>query len=97
MLTRPTATRAFLALVVTLSVVVPVGAALTGCPNWARPQCGAPGAYPCVDDWPRYCAAATGELTPIGDEACAASGRVCALRADGVAYCARAAADGGAR
>lgn len=68
-----------------------------GCPNWNRPVCGAPGAYSCVDDWPRYCAAATGELTPIGDEACAASGRVCALRADGVAYCARAAADGGAR
>lgn len=87
--------RAFLALIVALSVVVPVGAALTGCPDWQRPECPTPGVYSCVNDWPQFCAP-TKERTPIGDEVCAASGRVCALRADGVAYCARAATDGGA-
>ena len=60
-----------------------------GCPNWNRPTCGAPGAYSCANDQPHYCAAATGELTPIGDEPCAAQGRVCALNDSGVAYCAR--------
>ena len=88
-------TRAFLALVVTLSVVVPVGAALTGCPNWDRPQCGAVGTHSCVSDQPAYCGSA-GELTPVGDEPCARTGRACAIDARGVAYCAPSVTDGGA-
>lgn len=63
---RLSATRAFLALVVTLSVVVPVGAALTGCP-YAReaalratptvsdPVDCAPGATRCIGALPVRC------------------------------------------
>ena len=70
------------------------GALLSGCPNWNRPACTTPGAYSCVSDQPRWCST-TGELTPIGDEPCAAQGRVCALTDAGVARCARL-SDGGA-
>lgn len=76
--------RALLALLV---IAVALGAALSGCPNWQRPSCPTPGRWSCVEDWPRFCAP-TRELTPIGDEPCALQGRVCALRADGVARCA---------
>jgi len=89
--------RALLALLV---IAVALGAALSGCPNWQRPACGHGGQYSCEHDHPHYCAEATGELTPIGDEPCAAQGRVCEVRADGVARCAPRAdagldADGG--
>jgi len=87
--------RALLALAATLTVALPLGAALTGCPNWQRPVCPAPGVYACVADQPAVCSP-SGEQTPIGDEPCSAQGRVCVLRADGVAYCARS-TDGGAR
>lgn len=70
-----------------LAAVLGVGLGLMGCPNWNRPVCPTPGRWSCVEDWPRYCSP-TRELTPIGDEPCAAQGRVCALRADGVARCA---------
>jgi len=86
--------RALIVFVVALTVVLPLGAALTGCPNWQRPVCPAPGVYACVADQPAVCSP-SGEQTPIGDEPCSAQGRVCVLRADGVAYCARS-TDGGA-
>ena len=91
--------RALLAVVVALSVALPLGAALSGCPNWQRPSCPTPGRWSCVSDQPHYCAP-TRELTPIGDEPCAPQGRVCEVRADGVARCAPRAdagldADGG--
>ncbi|TAK26699.1 MAG: hypothetical protein EPO40_19460 [Myxococcaceae bacterium] len=76
--------RALLALVV---IAAALGAALLGCPNWQRPSCPTPGRWSCVADQPHYCAP-TRELTPIGDEPCGLQGRVCALRADGVARCA---------
>jgi hypothetical protein len=66
-----------------------------GCPDWQRPACSTPGAYACVADQPHYCARATHELTPVGDEPCAAQGRSCALSDAGVAMCVRA-SDGGA-
>jgi hypothetical protein len=72
-----------------------LGAVLTGCPNWNRPACPRAGVYSCVSDQPHVCSP-TGELTPIGDEACGLQGRVCSVDDAGVAYCARA-ADGGAR
>lgn len=77
-----------------LSLLV-LAALLAACPNWNRPECTTPGSYACAGDQPQYCSQ-SGELTPIGDEPCAAQGRVCALRADGVARCA-AITDGGAR
>lgn len=78
-----------------------LGAVLSGCPNWNRPECPTPGVYSCAGDQPHYCAP-TKELTPIGDEPCGLQGRVCALNDAGVARCAPApdsgdAADGGAR
>ena len=73
-----------------------LGGALTGCPNWNRAACPTPGAYSCEHDQPHYCARATHELTPIGDEPCGMQpGRVCALSDAGVARCALA-TDGGA-
>ena len=87
--------RSLLAVVVTLTVVLPLGVALSGCPNWNRPACTTPGAYSCVSDQPTWCST-TRELTPIGDEPCAAQGRVCGLRADGRAGCLRT-VDGGAQ
>jgi hypothetical protein len=81
--------RALLAVVVGLSVVLPLGVAITGCPNWQRPACTTPGAYSCAGDQPMWCST-TRELTPIGDEPCAAQGRACGLRADGRAGCLRA-------
>lgn len=66
--------------------------AVSACPTWVRPACTTPGTYSCVNDQPQYCTAG-GSLTPIGDEPCAAQGRVCALNASGVARCAA----GGAR
>jgi hypothetical protein len=77
------------ALFVLLVFAVALGASLAGCPNWNRPACGHGGQYSCEHDQPQYCAAATGELTPIGDEPCSAQGRVCALDDAGVARCAR--------
>lgn len=77
-----------------LIAAILAGALLAGCPNWNRPACTTPGAYSCVSDQPRWCST-TGELTPIGDEPCAAQGRVCALTDAGVARCARL-SDGGA-
>lgn len=71
-------------------------ALMAACPNWNRAACPVPGAYSCVRDQPHYCARATHELTPIGDEPCSAQGRVCALSDAGVARCALA-TDGGAR
>jgi len=79
-----------------LAVVFGVGLGLMGCPNWNRPACGARGEYSCVRNQPHYCAAGTGELTPMGDEPCDRTGRVCVIDADGVGSCAPA-ADGGAR
>ena len=75
------------ALFALLVIAVALGASLAGCPNWNRPACPTPGRWSCVEDWPRYCSP-TRELTPIGDEPCGLQGRVCALRADGVARCA---------
>lgn len=65
------------------------GVVAMGCPNWNRPACTTPGAYSCVADQPRWCST-THELTPVGDEPCAAQGRVCALNDAGVARCAPA-------
>jgi hypothetical protein len=69
------------------AVAALLGGALSACPSWNRPVCPTPGRWSCVEDWPRYCSP-TRELTPIGDEPCGLQGRVCALRADGVARCA---------
>lgn len=61
---------------------------LVGCPNWNRPKCPRTGVYSCVSDQPMVCSP-TGELTPIGDEACALQGRMCAIDpADQRSYCA---------
>jgi len=76
--------RALLAL---LLIAAALGASLIGCPNWNRPSCPTPGRWSCVADQPHYCSP-TRELTPIGDEPCGASGRVCEVRADGVGRCA---------
>ena len=86
--------RALLAVVV-LGIVG--GSLVTGCPNWNRPACTTPGAYSCVADQPRWCST-THELTPVGDEPCGRSGRVCVVEPDGMATCAPPAAtvDGGA-
>ena len=70
-------------------------ALMAACPNWQRPACTTPGAYSCAGDQPMWCST-TRELTPIGDEPCAAQHRVCGLRADGRAGCLLA-VDGGAR
>lgn len=78
-----------------LTLAAALVAAVAGCPNWNRPTCPTPGAYSCDHDQPHYCARATHELTPIGDEPCSAQGRVCALSDAGVARCALA-TDGGA-
>lgn len=67
----------------------------SGCPDWQRPACTTPGAYACVQGQPHYCARATHELTPVGDESCAAQGRACAINDAGIALCVRA-SDGGA-
>lgn len=87
--------RALLALVVMLAVALPLGAALTGCPNWNRPACPTPGAYSCVHNQPHYCGTSR-ELTPMGDEPCDRAGRVCAIDPDGTGTCV-AAVDGGVR
>ena len=70
---------------------------LVACPNWNRPQCSSPGAYSCVRNQPHYCATATHELTPMGDEPCERTGRVCGVDPDGVTTCVApgTAADGG--
>jgi len=60
-----------------------------GCPNWHRPACPTLGAYSCLNGQPHYCARATHELTPIGDEPCAAQGRACAFNDAGQSFCAR--------
>jgi hypothetical protein len=79
-----------------VGLVLSVGAMLSGCPNWNRPSCGAPGAYSCVRNQPHYCATGTGELTPMGDEPCDRSGKVCVIDPDGVGNC-ELPADGGVR
>ena len=87
--------RALLAVVVTLAVGVPVGAIVAGCPNWNRPACPTPGVYSCVRNQPHYCGTSR-ELTPMGDEPCDRTGRVCAIDPDGTGTCI-AAVDGGAQ
>jgi hypothetical protein len=79
-----------------LAAVGFAGAMLTGCPNWNRPACGSRGEYSCVRNQPHYCAAGTGELTPMGDEPCDRSGKVCVIDPDGVGNC-ELPADGGVR
>jgi hypothetical protein len=62
----------------------------TACPQWNRPKCPRVGVHSCLNNQPHFCSP-TGELTPSGDESCAAQSpaRVCAVDpSDGRAYCA---------
>lgn len=77
-----------------LLVLAAVVLAVVGCPNWNRPACTTPGVTLCVRNQPHYCGTAR-ELTPVGDEPCDRTGRVCVIDPDGVGSCAPA-ADGGA-
>ena len=77
-----------------LAIALGVGAlaftavALSGCPTWVRPACGAPGAYSCANDQPHVCSP-SGALTPVGDQPCSRVGGQCVLSDAGVAHCAR--------
>ncbi len=94
--------RAGFAAVDALAIALGVGAlaftavALSGCPTWVRPACGAPGAYSCVSDRPHVCSP-SGALTPVGDLPCSRSRGQCAMSDAGVAHCAPLASDGGAQ
>lgn len=78
-----------------LLVLAVVAVAAVGCPNWQRPACATPGTSLCVRNQPHYCGTAH-ELTPVGDEPCERTGRVCVIDPDGTGSCAPA-ADGGVR
>ena len=85
--------RAGFAAVDALAIALGVGAlaftavALSGCPTWVRPACGAPGAYSCVSDRPHVCSP-SGALTPVGDLSCGAVSGRCVMSDAGVAHCA---------
>ena len=84
-----------LAIVVGLSVVLPLGIALTGCPKLPPVSGCAPMSQRCsASGAPEVCSASQ-RWEPAGDLACAAVGGACVVDDAGVASCTRA--DGGAR
>ena len=86
--------RSLLAVVVALSVVLPLGAALYGCPRLPPVAGCQPTAQTCIGDRPHVCSASQ-RWEPAGDVSCATTGGACAV-AGGVAYCAPS-SDGGVR
>lgn len=86
-------TRASLALVVTLSVVVPVGAALTGCPRNPPVSGCQPEAQTCISDSPHVCSASQ-RWHRAGSLTCGEISGVCTVLG-GRAYCAPLPVDAG--
>jgi hypothetical protein len=87
--------RALLAVVVTLTVVLPLGAIVTSCGPRLPPVSGCqPEAQTCINDAPHVCSASQ-RWHRAGDISCSAVGGVCAV-ANGRAYCAPL-TDGGVR
>ena len=78
--------RALLAVVVALSVVLPLGVALSGCPRLPPVSGCQPEAQTCLDDAPHVCSASQ-RWHRAGDLSCAAVGGVCTVMG-GRAYCA---------
>lgn len=78
--------RALLAVVVGLSVVLPVGVALSGCPRLPEVSGCQPEAQTCIGDRPHVCSASQ-RWHRAGDLSCGAVGGVCTVLG-GRAYCA---------
>lgn len=77
--------RALLAVVVALSVVLPLGVALSGCPRNPPVSGCQPEAQTCINDRPSVCSASQ-RWHVAGDRSCASVGGVCTVLG-GRAYC----------